>query len=108
MSAHPHAVTHQRGDRLAFHCPGCQSVHEVVIAGDRRWDWNNSREQPTFRPSVRVREFLGETVTRTCHSYVTNGVIEFLGDCTHDLAGQRRVLQPFPYPYLTPDAGPAR
>lgn len=25
---------------------------------------------------------------QVCHSYVTNGRIQYLGDCTHELAGQ--------------------
>ncbi|MCZ4340562.1 hypothetical protein O4H52_03015 [Sphingomonadaceae bacterium G21617-S1] len=31
-----------------------------------------------------------------CHSFVRNGQIEFLSDCTHALAGQTVPLPPFP------------
>lgn len=30
----------------------------------------------------------GNPVPYTCHSFVTDGRIQFLGDCTHSLAGQ--------------------
>lgn len=30
-----------------------------------------------------------------CHSYVRDGQIQFLGDCTHKLAGQTVPLEPF-------------
>lgn len=102
-------VTHEHRGRIAFWCPGCHGIHEVIVFSDHvhaepRWDWNGSRERPTFRPSVRVWSYVGEASVRTCHSFVTDGVIEFLGDCTHGLAGQKRVLQPFPDPYLrSPD-----
>ncbi len=29
-----------------------------------------------------------ESVPTVCHSFVTNGRIQFLGDCTHELAGK--------------------
>jgi len=30
-----------------------------------------------------------------CHSFITDGQIKFLGDCTHELAGQTVALKPF-------------
>ncbi|MGC4033677.1 MAG: hypothetical protein QM754_18485 [Tepidisphaeraceae bacterium] len=30
-----------------------------------------------------------------CHSFVRDGQIEFLGDCTHELAGKTVPLEPF-------------
>lgn len=57
------------------------------------WSWNGSLEKPTFSPSIRVR-YPGADAGQNgapqavCHSYVTDGKILFLGDCTHPLAGQ--------------------
>ena len=31
-----------------------------------------------------------------CHSFVTDGLIQFLGDCTHALAGQTVDMPPWP------------
>jgi hypothetical protein len=100
---------------LTFLCPGCGSHHSVRVgAADGRpvWGWNGSYETPTLTPSVLVREGHyardGEQPGNCycdfaerypeqppmkwkcgrCHSFVTDGRIQFLGDCTHALAGQ--------------------
>ena len=52
-----------------------------------RWGWNGDAEKPTFTPSVLVR-YNWSDGERVCHSFVTDGQIQFLGDCTHALAGQ--------------------
>lgn len=67
-----------------------------------RWTWDGPPERPTFRPSIRVvyehwvPPFIyGEPppaaqtkVIETCHSFITDGKIEFLSDSTHALAGK--------------------
>ena len=79
-----------------FECPGCKESHGIPIAGDHAWGWNGSIESPTFTPSILVRypanpdaieEFKEWRTERRCHSFVTDGRIQFLGDCTHSLAG---------------------
>lgn len=98
------------GGRLAFWCPGCNEAHHVTV-GDGpgpRWNWNGDVDRPTFTPSVRVSSGhyasdhhddcwctyevrFGEPAPfrcGVCHSFVTDGRIQFLGDCTHALAGQ--------------------
>lgn len=68
-----------------FKCPGCGIIH----AFDKRWTFNNDFEQPTFRPSLLVEYTWGkDKEEHRCHSYVTNGEMRFLNDCTHELAGQ--------------------
>lgn len=67
---------------IAFWCPGCDSAHHIKV-GVGRWKWDNNVDKPTFSPSILVR-----TGTGTCHSFVTEGQIQFLQDCTHKLAGQ--------------------
>lgn len=76
-------VTHRA---WLWHCPGCDGVHQC----DDRWAWNGSKVAPTFRASVLVRmlEQDGVTERERCHSYVTDGRIAFLSDCTHELKGQ--------------------
>lgn len=77
------ARAHRVDDRVTvIHCPGCKEAHPF----DQRWTFNGNYDLPTFTPSLRVmgaRE--GET---KCHSFVTNGRIEFCGDSPHALAGQ--------------------
>jgi hypothetical protein len=73
-----------------FRCPGCNDWH--VLHG---WTFNGNLEKPTFSPSVLVHshEALGDddkTVITTprCHSFVTDGRIQFLTDSTHELSGK--------------------
>ncbi len=69
-----------------FECPGCDHAHVF----DTRWTFvNGDVDRPTFIPSLLCRSRYGkEEADRVCHSYVTNGQIQFLPDCTHKLAGQ--------------------
>lgn len=89
---------------LLFWCPGCDRAHQVRV-GDGpgpRWGWNGSADRPTFTPSILVQyehwvppasaenPDPGPQTKRTdiCHSFVTDGRIQFLADCTHAFAGQ--------------------
>lgn len=98
------------GGRLAFWCPGCEGAHQVKVEPPHEWGWNRSIEAPTFTPSVLVTgvqwepnehfhhpshnvEPGGKTV---CHSFVTDGKIQFLGDCTHKMANQTVPLPEWP------------
>lgn len=78
---------------LVFLCPGCGEHHPVRIhSGDvtrPAWEWNGDRDRPTFKPSLLVRfGYSDGRPTKVCHSYITDGRIQFLNDCTHDKAGQ--------------------
>lgn len=100
------------GGHLSFFCPGCKEAHTVTIG---RWTWNGDAEAPTLSPSVLVStghyagpgpcwctynaEHHDEPVSfacALCHSFVRDGHIQFLGDCTHALAGQTVALPPWP------------
>lgn len=77
-----------RGGRLyVFHCPGCGYGHpfEVDAPNGAGWTWNLSKDRPTFSPSLLVS---GQDPATRCHSFVTDGRIQFLDDCWHDLRGQ--------------------
>jgi len=86
---------------LWFECPGCKVKHGIQHGPGTgpRWGWNSNAEKPTFTPSILVTwsepsdkpgEFDDTTkdLKKVCHSFVTDGCIQFLGDCTHALAGQ--------------------
>ncbi len=93
-------------------CPACRCGHKFDKG---RWTFNGDLEKPTFSPSMLVKsvdlpkhnpitddfakgedgEYLfgpdGRLLgckDRVCHSFVRDGHIEFLNDCTHELAGQ--------------------
>lgn len=90
-----------------FWCPGCDGAHQVGIGeGDGpRWGYNGDPEAPTFTPSVLV-QYNGRDAGQDrgdgrlappaiCHSFVTDGKIQFLADSTHALAGQTVDLPDF-------------
>jgi hypothetical protein len=95
--------------RLLFWCPGCDEAHGPIVrlpddgSPSPLWSWNGDSDRPTLSPSIRVagtvpvtndeadRIMRGEPfepIPRLCHSFVTDGQIQFLSDCTHALAGQ--------------------
>ena len=95
------ALAKSEEDRLFFKCPGCKMVHGISHGPGPgpRWGWNGNVEKPSFTPSVLVTwsepsdnpgEFddASKDLKKVCHSFVTDGRIQFLGDCTHALAGQ--------------------
>ena len=75
-----------------FDCPGCGLSHMPRTGGQPGrplWTFNGDVERPTFEPSILVRRTYGADKTQqVCHSFVRDGKIQFLGDCTHELAGQ--------------------
>jgi hypothetical protein len=87
-------------NRVSFWCPGCDGAHAVQIRGKQPlWSYNDNPSAPTFTPSIRVIQLSqrdGEQVREVCHSFVTDGQIKFLGDCTHALAGQTVPLPEWP------------
>ena len=78
---------------VMFWCPGCEAYHGVwtKVKNSRGaiWQWNGNLEKPTFKPSILVHpvEYKGGH-TPLCHSFITDGNIRFLDDCTHHLKGQ--------------------
>jgi hypothetical protein len=87
------------GGGLMFRCPGCNENHMVRVGeGDGpRWGYNGNPDAPTFTPSINVTYDGADagklhndgrrSPASVCHSFVTDGRIQFLADCTHDLAG---------------------
>ena len=70
---------------LVFECPGCGFEHCPPVKGEGAWGWNGSVDSPTLSPSILVNGFDPE---QRCHSYLENGMILFLPDCFHALAGK--------------------
>ena len=78
---------------LMFMCPGCKvwgasglHILPVNVSGsiDRpSWTWDGNLELPTLSPSILSHYRDGDR----CHSFLRNGLFEFLADSTHPLAG---------------------
>lgn len=105
---------------LSFWCPGCKDTHSIRHGegAGPRWGWNGNTERPTFTPSVLVRSghyvpghengscwctYYQENPDEPrdfacgiCHTFITDGHIQFLSDCTHELAGQTVPMVGFP------------
>ncbi|WP_281681813.1 DUF6527 family protein [Zunongwangia profunda] len=105
------------GLQAFFECPGCGNMHGLNINGTKRpnWKYTGTESKPTFSPSILTRwvsvprnpeedengnYILGSdgrikgAKNEVCHSFVTNGKIRFLNDCTHELAGKTVDLKP--------------
>lgn len=95
---------------VSFWCEGCKQHHGV----NNGWAFNGDYDKPTFNPSILVRsghyipghigscwcdynkKYPDEPVSfkcRICHSFVRDGKIEYLSDCTHEFAGQTIELE---------------
>lgn len=105
-----------QGNQVAFWCPGCDEAH-AIQHGENGWTWDGNVETPTFSPSILIRgghyvdgkhpcwcdynrEHPDDQVKfgcGVCHSFVKDGQIQFLGDCTHSLAGQTVPIPPWPH-----------
>ena len=105
------------GDGLiGFYCPGCKEYHYIHTERSNHpvWEFNGDYGKPTFSPSVLIRsghyiqgnnEHCWCTYNKehsdnpapfkcsVCHSFVTDGKMQYLSDCTHELAGQTIELQ---------------
>lgn len=68
---------------IHFYCPGCRSRHSI----NSTWTISNTEERPTVKPSV-LTTWTEGTEKHRCHLFITDGSIQFLNDCTHDLKGK--------------------
>lgn len=90
----------------AIYCLGCGTIHALATepntVSKAKWGFNGNLDSPTFTPSLlvktgkyvepkyeedqdMVKAGMGSTI---CHSFITNGQIQYLGDCTHHLTNQ--------------------
>lgn len=104
-----------QGYRFMFWCPGCEDTH---IVGNQ-WIFDGNYDSPTISPSLLVTSghyiaehqagrpcwctYYAENPDKPkvfkcerCHSFIRNGMIEFLSDCTHALAGKVVPIPPLP------------
>jgi hypothetical protein len=108
---------------LEFQCPGCGDIHAAWTQphgqGGAVWQWNGSMDKPTFSPSLLITS--GHHIAShkpggscwctwnathpdqpapftcyRCHSFIKDGQIQFLGDCTHAMAGKTVEIPEWP------------
>jgi hypothetical protein len=102
----------ESGAWVSWWCPGCEEDHEVGIkpGSPHGWEFNGNPARPALQPSVLAlsrRTFIDETLegdaltarenvrqTPMCHSFIRDGFIQYLGDSTHELAGQTVPMRP--------------
>lgn len=68
-------------------CTACDEPHQ----DGGKWQFNGDLESPTFSPSFLLSRPANPDANQAayiCHSFVRDGRIEYLSDCTHDYAGQ--------------------
>jgi hypothetical protein len=87
MSVQLSPILQMHGDRLAFLCPGCDKMHTIRVNCADGWQWDGCVNHPTIQPSILVNPGRENPNTPVCHSYIRDGNIQFLSDCSHKLAG---------------------
>lgn len=88
-------------DALAFVCPGCvemvggSGLHLLPVNSATHspsWGWDGNLYLPTVTPSI----LTGKDTDKVCHSFLTAGVFQFLGDCNHSLANKNTLMVDLP------------
>lgn len=108
------AKTEGGGERYWFWCAGCETHHVYTTklgAGETGPVWTGpgpDLARPTFSPSLLCNGYLCPKLEGTCtcskeharpghhrcHIYVRAGMVQYLGDCSHHLAGQTVPVEP--------------
>jgi hypothetical protein len=65
------------GDHWFFWCPACQLQHSF----DRSGWFNGCLTRPTRRPAI-------FTQATGCHLFLSGGLLTYLRDCPHAMAGK--------------------
>lgn len=88
-------ITNTDGTEVSyvFDCPACGIGHSFRVEGNGpKWTFNGDVDNPTFSPSLLVKWGKKSVDEVLCHSFVRNGQMQFLSDCTHAMAGKTVTL----------------
>lgn len=98
-------VVHRVDFGYMIWCQGCGCGHGIwtvrANSNGARWSFAGTEDKPTFHPSLVVTtngpgpDHVDGYPTEVCHSFIRDGMIQYLDDCTHHLRGQTVPLQPF-------------
>lgn len=103
----------------AHWCPACKEMHTLFDT----WHFNGNVDKPTYSPSFKheglktIRDANGvwtggwemkdgKPVPEICHYILTDGILNFCADCTHELAGKSVPLPELPEYYRDPTSWP--
>ncbi len=90
-------------------CPGCNQMHMFYVDEPAEngaiWSFDGNIEYPSFTPSMHItvgpdgdpndpEDYVPKKTV--CHYFLTNGIIEFLNDCEHNLKGCKIELPKLP------------
>lgn len=89
---------HEDREDYRFWCLGCDEIHGIRAKGPAPvWTFNGDMIKPTFSPShiTGWHEKDGKPFSKNrCHSFIKEGMIQYLSDCHHALKGQTVRLPP--------------
>lgn len=119
-----HTIQQPNQFQYMIFCPACKCGHGIRVGQQTgsNWDFNGNMEKPSFSPSLLIsgvnlpdvdpetgdwkRGFDGNYILDengrisgsknwVCHSWITDGMIKFFDDSTHELKGQTVPLEEF-------------
>ena len=67
----------------------------LYIPKDGRWNFNGDYACPTFSPSMKETWKTPDDKPQCNHFTITDGQVQFHGDCTHEFACKALPLAPF-------------
>jgi hypothetical protein len=86
-------------------CPGCKTTHEINTQrknlSGAQWSLSGDLNSPSFSPSINIRsgnyvagyeQEVFEDHSSICHFFITNGMIQYCGDSTHEFSGKTITL----------------
>lgn len=71
-----------------YWCFSCRQTHWIPTeeaSGHKLWSFNRNMTHPTFGPSIKIT---APPSKYCCHHHVTDGRIEYCGDCHHNFSGR--------------------
>jgi hypothetical protein len=107
-----HAKVKYQGEGMySFFCPGCGHDHVYYTvpphSNGSSWQFNGDILSPSFTPSLLNRwgryadpnwkgpdeekDYSVPPYSGICHLFVTGGVINYCGDCSHKMSGMQNV-----------------
>lgn len=96
MGALQRTTSQTGGVSYWFWCSGCDTHHRFVTSLGKGetgpvWSFDGNEDSPTFSPSLLCNRDNAEPEVgvHRCHLFLRNGVVEYLSDCTHELAGHK-------------------
>jgi hypothetical protein len=89
-----------------FWCPACKEGHDFATRYPNftnPWQFNGNIEQPIFSPSLLMNRHKTDYqgCGPRCHLVLTDGVINYQGDCEHEFAGKAVEMVDIPEGYGT-------